>query len=312
MARYKFEDNIFKLSETKDITQLPDEWEFIIRDESDEGHCICNRKIKYVNYFYNYKTYKYIMVGDSCKDKLCLKIVKEGGVKRYLNRLINNKGEYLEILNMLQYSYDTMIKIYEYFEDMANTNDIKIINKIIGILNDILLKITNNRDNIEKLMNNLTIKVNEINKKEEENKILLERIRNEEEELEKIRNEEEELKRNKILNFKKPDEYYEKIRIRNENLKIGRERREKEILENMLKEEIINKNQTNVIDKVKEKYEIDKNIIRISSEENKKNLCNKCKSTWCVICFCENPNFHEEENGNQFCIKCFKWKNRKC
>jgi hypothetical protein len=132
---------------------------------------------------------------------------------------------------------------------------------------------------------------------EEENKILLERIRNEEENkilLERIRNEEE-LKR-----------------IRNENIQIGRERRKKEILENMLKEEIINKNQTNVIDKVKEKYEIDKNIIRISSEENKKNLCNKCKSTWCVICFCENPNFHKEENGNQFCIKCLKWKNRKC
>ena len=271
MARYKFEENIFKLSETKEVAKLHDEWEFINNDERDDGHCICNRKITHVNYFYNIKTNKYIMVGDSCKDKLCLKIIKKGGVKRYIDKLMNNKGEYLEILDMIQYSNDTMLKIYQYFEDIAITNDIIMLNRIINVLKDILRKITNNRDNIENLINTLIVKVSELNKKEEE-------------------------ERNRLLEIRKNKEERKRLsEIRNEEERVRKEKDEKYILEYNKKFE----ENGNI-------YEIQE--VQIEIENNKE--C-KCGVKIIHVCKCDNPEFTLCRFLKfHMCIKCNNWKCR--
>ena len=57
MVKYNFEENIIKLSESDDINDLPNEWEFIARFTHVEKVkiCICNCKIKNYSLFINVK-----------------------------------------------------------------------------------------------------------------------------------------------------------------------------------------------------------------------------------------------------------------
>jgi hypothetical protein len=106
MVKHNF-DNIYLLSNTKELKELPNEWLYIEKQsyESNIGHCICNALIKHVNYFINIKTNKYIQVGDTCKNKLKLiDKTNKKGLEYIINSINDMKCDYLTINNLFEYS----------------------------------------------------------------------------------------------------------------------------------------------------------------------------------------------------------------
>lgn len=110
MSKYNFGENILKLSETQDIKDLPNEWEFITRFEGNEKNklCVCNCKIKNYTFFINIKNKSIILCGDSCKNKLQLKESNENLIKRLYLKNIFKKQEYGIIKDIFKYSNDVL------------------------------------------------------------------------------------------------------------------------------------------------------------------------------------------------------------
>ena len=64
-AKYKFESNLLKLSESTDFDTAKTEWITIPR-ENEEGNalCLCQHRIKNINYMCNTRTNKIITITD--------------------------------------------------------------------------------------------------------------------------------------------------------------------------------------------------------------------------------------------------------
>ena len=139
---HKFEENILKLSETKDIEKLHEEWVSLAYDEHviNPETCICNREIGNVHRFLNMRTMKMINVGTNCVKKLRLK--KCQSVKLLMNSFIGGvRGNYNQICDLIKYSNENWLIFLEAIKIRANSDwdnliGLTEINNIIRILSE--------------------------------------------------------------------------------------------------------------------------------------------------------------------------------
>jgi hypothetical protein len=143
---YKFNDNLLKLSKSTLLEDAKKEWYLIetCKTESYENICICQHKVKHLNYMYNIITKHTIICGYVCSKKFNLDKIKIKN-KILLNILkIQIYGEYAIIDNILIYSDTVKNKLILYFTEEINKN------------NDIL-KLKQHLDDIDDLINNYNI-----------------------------------------------------------------------------------------------------------------------------------------------------------
>ena len=139
---HKFEENIMKLSQTKDIENLHEEWVSLAYDEHviNPETCICNREIGNVHRFLNMKTMKMINVGTNCVKKLRLK--KCQSVRIVMNSFIGGvRGNYNQICDLIKYSNENWLTFLEAIKIRANSDwdnliGLTEINKIMSILSE--------------------------------------------------------------------------------------------------------------------------------------------------------------------------------
>lgn len=123
MSKYNFEENILEISETNDIKNLPLEWEYVCGGTKN-GHCICNRKIKNISYFFNFKTGHSVMCGSGCMRKLKLR-KKRTGAGKFIKNIFGESGEYVEIKNFEIYSDSALDKILIIIENKINFDNLQ-------------------------------------------------------------------------------------------------------------------------------------------------------------------------------------------
>lgn len=118
-AKYKFDTNLKSASCNKELEHAKKEWKVICKEKRDkqDGLCICQRKIKNIIYMYNLKTKKTIIVGLKCHEKFNMENSK---VNTILSTLLNNhieKGEYLNINNIITYCKSIEEQLLKYIQD---------------------------------------------------------------------------------------------------------------------------------------------------------------------------------------------------
>jgi hypothetical protein len=237
MNKYNFDKNIKELSTTDKLEDISKEWLYI-RDEKDEGKCICNKKINHKFYYYNEKTDKFITIGEVCRKKLSLeranrKVNYSEGIKKVVNRLLNKSEPIFEgIIDLMKYSEDNRIRLVECIMDMIEEEYNK--DELDEILTQINLLVKNDKikedeifmSKLEEIIKKIEDKLNKIRYKEY---IIVENRRLEEE---KRRLEEERKQKEKMKE--------EKLRKERERLyEMERKRYEKEMLEKRREEERI-------------------------------------------------------------------------
>jgi hypothetical protein len=146
--KFNFLENIFKLSETKNKEELPNEWEFIIRHEDMDKSkiCVCNCKIKNYSIFINKTNKHFIYCGDCCRKQLRLKCSNENVIFRLFNheKTIYTKQQYEIIKDIYKYSQDVIDNLinrldnikYNRLHKMKDLIDYMITNKADIILDN--------------------------------------------------------------------------------------------------------------------------------------------------------------------------------
>jgi len=159
---YAFEKNILVLSRTKNIEELPKEWFFVSSYENGNGHCICNRKIKIINFFVNIETGHTIQAGSGCCKHLKLE-TNASHDNILVNLLKEYSAEYENIFDLLRYSEKMRENIIQHFSSMfqnlpvnqiITSNSFIIIEvnrKILVNIRDILNTYTKNNIQCDKL-----------------------------------------------------------------------------------------------------------------------------------------------------------------
>ena len=122
-AKYKFDTNLIKASHSKDLETAKKEWKIIFTEKRDEidGLCICQRKVKYVTYMYNIETQNTIIVGTKCREKF--NMGEENIKNKILTQILRNnleKGEYVNIDNILEYCKSVEEQLLKYIQDEFN------------------------------------------------------------------------------------------------------------------------------------------------------------------------------------------------
>ena len=141
--RFLFDINIKKVSESTNLDILINEWikyePMFDTEQEIKGQCICNRYIKYINYFYNKINGNIIMVGDTCKSKLKFKDTADEDDK-YVKMIISKgKGIYKNINDIINYNIDVVQQVMALITyDVELTNGIKNINKLLDTLNKLI------------------------------------------------------------------------------------------------------------------------------------------------------------------------------
>jgi hypothetical protein len=111
-----FNKNLLGLSDSTDIEEAKQEWYFICREDRDDatGTCLCQHKIKHINYLYNKKTKKSVCVGSSCYKKFnfSAKAIEDSSLQYVLKQSIT-RGEYDVIHNVLEYSLSIKEQLLE-------------------------------------------------------------------------------------------------------------------------------------------------------------------------------------------------------
>jgi len=106
-AVYKFNNNLLKLSNDKNIDNALMEWQYICNDEKTDqfGLCICQHKIKNIYFMYNKITKNTISVGIDCYKKFGFN--KNNKINNYILKSVYKKflkkGEYEFIDNIINY-----------------------------------------------------------------------------------------------------------------------------------------------------------------------------------------------------------------
>ena len=154
----KFDKNLLHFSNSENIDKAILEWAFIMRKSHDErdGHCICKKKIKHINYFFNIENKIMIETGDSCKKKLRLEKVDKKTLSNHkilFDRI--TQGQPIEEIDYEKY----IIKVYKhYVEDLQ-----KYSNNIIEMykIKDIILNLIKLNLYKGEQMNKLLKKIND-------------------------------------------------------------------------------------------------------------------------------------------------------
>lgn len=142
--RFLFDINIKKVSESKNLDILINEWvkyePMFDTEQEIKGQCICNRYIKYINYFYNKINGNIIMVGDTCKVKLKFKDTIDEDDNKYVKMIISKgKGTYKNISDIMDYNIDVLQQVMALITyDVELTNGIENINKLLDTLNKLI------------------------------------------------------------------------------------------------------------------------------------------------------------------------------
>ena len=104
-ARYKFEQNILKVSVSKLLTDAIGEWDFREVEQTPENaKCICQHTLhKEIHYYQNTKNGNVIGVGQDCAKKF-----------RFLQKTRSNNGVLREIWNLLKGEYNKIENIFLY------------------------------------------------------------------------------------------------------------------------------------------------------------------------------------------------------
>jgi hypothetical protein len=105
--RYNFAENILKLSQTKQVEYLPEEWAVLDHDTdlTEPVRCVCNAKVKKSVYIlYNSTTRRFANAGDSCVKRFKPKSNKKPRQSGFFDYLSHHKVEYSAITNVFVYS----------------------------------------------------------------------------------------------------------------------------------------------------------------------------------------------------------------
>ena len=217
---YNFENNILKLSKTKEINQLQGEWEFVGKERKEDGLCICGHRMKKVEYYVNTLTGHVIQVGSDCRKKL--RLLESN---RKLNPILKEFVEcsqlgYANIFDLLRYceeSRNRMVKlIMKRIDISSDIATLQILLKELLDLVDLHIQNTITCEYINELIEKVQIKIQGIEKKEKEQR---EQREKKDREMAILREEREKQER----------EYRERVNKRKEKLAIERRERERKL-----------------------------------------------------------------------------------
>ena len=113
ISKYKFDNNLLKLSSNKVLSEAKKEWHEIYSEERDEntGTCICQHKIKNIIYMCNKTTNYIIGVGTACYKKLQFDKLKPTDTNEIFKHIVEqyiptkmNSGEYIQIDDIIKYA----------------------------------------------------------------------------------------------------------------------------------------------------------------------------------------------------------------
>jgi hypothetical protein len=138
---HKFDDNLLKLSKSKNLETAKKEWREIYREQREEktGLCICQHTLKNIIYMYNISTKYTISVGTRCCKKFKLQIIKLNNniLENVISKMLIN-GEYKIINNIIEYTNNIQTQLIKYirneYENMTNLEKLKKLNNDIKIL----------------------------------------------------------------------------------------------------------------------------------------------------------------------------------
>jgi len=276
ISKYKFDNNLLKLSSSKDLSEAKKEWHEVSREERDEntGVCICQRKIKNIIYMCNKTTGHIIHVGTACYDKLGFVKLKSTDtneifkdiVERYIPTKMNS-GEYIQIDDIIKYANEIKKQLLDNINSMYEERKDNY---------TLLLKLELDvKEMVEfyklEYLRDIFVKINE------QIKILLEQQ-------EKQRKEEQEQNR-KALEDK----------AREQELRVKKLLEEREERKRIIKEE-------------EEQIEKER-IVEVKMQELRETC--KCGIKFINICRCNNPKYEKQKyNGEYYCTNCKCWKNR--
>lgn len=272
-ASYKFNTNLLKLSVSDDIEEAKTEWEFItsLKKEDTNNLCICQHKVKHINYFLNRQNQNTIICGSKCCKKIKFE-AQEMKSKRLSQLLINNlrKGEYEQINNILIYSENVKQQLIKIFQNEyeINKNDI---NKLKKLLEEIEELIDYYKFECLLVLKNSILET--INEQQQQEQLIKEQQRKEEEK--------QRIERNKIEQQRKDEEkkILEQSKIEQNKIEQQRKDKEKQRIEEL--RTILDEEQQIKILESKHKIKIDSKYIKNILSLRKYYLENKNKN--CTI-----------------------------
>lgn len=256
---YNFDENILKVSKTKEIFKLPDEWVSFLKERKEDGHCICGARIKNVEYFVNIFNWNVIQAGTGCRDKLTVRVST-----RNLNAILKEfiygfRVEYTNIINLLSYCEESRKRMVNLINTRIDSSSVvSILKNILKDLEELVgLHKENNVDfqYISELLEKVTLKLEGIEKKENEEK----------EKRAKIEKEERE-KKEKMEEIKR--ERKRQIERRNNEMRAKWEQEEKEIAierEKILREQYMQRQK--IVDEEREEKEREDDLKKKTRED---------------------------------------------
>lgn len=127
--KYKFNENLLKLSKNKNLEFAKTEWREIYRESRTEktGLCICQHRLKNIIYMYNIYTKYTITVGSDCCKKFNLQLVKLDNtiLKNVIGQmLVRGEYEYNIIDNILEYTNDIQNQLIKYIRNIYENEKI--------------------------------------------------------------------------------------------------------------------------------------------------------------------------------------------
>lgn len=123
-AAFKFNDNLLKSSLAQDVDVAKTEWEFFITEKCDEKKlCICQHRIKNVNYFFNKLNGNIICCGTTCCKKFNFEKIEMKN--KVLHRILNLKkissDDFLAIRNIQDYLEYARVELTRYMTREINS-----------------------------------------------------------------------------------------------------------------------------------------------------------------------------------------------
>ena len=269
--KYKFDENLLKVSKSKDLETAKKEWREICTEKRDKktGLCICQHTLMNIIYIYNIYTKCTISIGTGCCKKFNLqrKGIDNNILKNVLSKMIT-KGEYKIIDNILQYTKNIQSELIAYItkEYQENATDLEYLKSINDAIENLITAydLKDLQAIYEKIINTI-LKEEQIN-------------------AEKKRAEREQ--KRKELVKKRMEEEQKRKELEQKRVEEEQKRKEEE----------------------KERIEELKEFKRREKEHTKECMCGIMKKN---ICSCKNPNYELIIANNELsCKNCKKWKCR--
>lgn len=295
-AKYKFEENLLKASHSKTFDEALKEWKLILKTvepPDSKRLCICQRKVRNINYMYNIKNQNTIICGSKCCKKFCFTLNTLDN-KTLLMILVKNlkKGDYENINNILLYCDEVKEQLISWFEEQIfyNSNDNTFLYSLLSDISNLIDEY--GFDGLKPTQETLirVIKYNNYLKQKKEE------VKNKKKQLlnqlityfEELQQNEYDVKR---ALFNMLSKYFQGLKQERENIKKEKKRKIDEIK--------INKNRllNQLIKTYEIKHKIKKRTFMKETDENKKHIywtcrfCNISKMFDDISC-CEDSMIH--------------------